>query len=314
MKLGSAYELADEADGPPQPFVLIGSQVYGNQENPFVNSSGCHLGANPPDGVCDYYFLAPTSALRNAQSFLVQDIAWDSFRKNGTIEFAPALDKLSIASTYPPGDFSGKSVKAKATDTTFFSVSGFDLGKLDTTQGCDDPDHLKQYCLKLFIGTEAVDPPQVKVASQNLATFLFSVGAIGKSKSVRFQVTEKPFVANKLGPDLPVEWDLAVPKTTDDASKASISPSYLYKGDSQPVTVTGGGIDFSTVKDVLFENTPIFTVTSKKPEASEIKFLVPTSVTNSSGRKEFTIELVAVGKDGKSTTTTATVTVDVVRR
>jgi hypothetical protein len=35
--LGQQYNLDDNADGPPQPFVLIGSQVYGNQESPFVS-------------------------------------------------------------------------------------------------------------------------------------------------------------------------------------------------------------------------------------------------------------------------------------
>jgi hypothetical protein len=313
MKLGSAYTLTDDSDGLPQPFVLIGSQVYGVQENPFVRSPGCRTVSGGSSGAdCDFVFLAPTSSLRNAQSFLVQDIAWDSLKKRGTIDFAPAFDKLAITSTYPTDDpfdpnKTTPATKAKGTDQTFFTVSGFDFGKLDTTDSCNDS--LKQYCLRWFVGKDSESPPSFTIASQNLATFLFSLKDVGKATTVRFQVVDKPLVGARVGPDLPVEWDLPVPKADASTAKPAVSPAYLYKGDSQTVTVSGGGLDFSYVRDVLFEKTMVFQ-SPPKPDSSELKFLVSTDVTKSPGRKEFTIEL--VDKDGKPSK--ATISVDVVLR
>jgi hypothetical protein len=312
MKLGSGYALPDESDGQPQPFVLIGTQVYGVQESPFVRSPGCIRGASrsaEPD--CNYFFLAPTNSLRNAESFLVQDIAWDSLKKRGTIDFAPAFDKLTISATYPTDDpfddsQGAQKTKAQATDETLFAVSGFDFGKLDTSDACNPSE--KNYCLRLFVGSGDNGAYGITIASQNLATFRFSAGDLGKAKAISFRVFRKPVNEASIGPDLPIQWDLQIPKTDDSATKPSISPAYLFKSDSQTVTVTGGGIDFSLVKDVKFDGKIIFT--PDKPSATELKFLVSTDVTKSVGRKEFTIDL--VGKDGKPST--STISVDVVLR
>ena len=316
MKLGSDYALPDESDGQPQPFVLIGSQVYGVQENPFVRSPGCIPGgglSNEPD--CNYYFLASTSSLRNAQAFLVQDIAWDLLRKKGTIDFAPAFDKLTISSTYPTGDpfddtEATPKAKSQGTDENLFAVSGFDFGKLDASDNCNPADKTKTYCLRLFVGNGENGAYAINIASQNLATFRFTSGDLGKAKAISFQVFGKPVNEASIGPDLPVRWDLQIPKTDDSTTKPSVSPAYLYKSDSQTVTVTGGGLDFSFVRDVLFDGKPYFTAPTANKPSSELKFLVSTDVTKTTGRKEFTIEL--VDKDGKPST--ATISVDVVLR
>jgi hypothetical protein len=281
MKLGPTYNLDDDEDGLPQPFVLIGSQVYGVQETPFL-SSPCRQ--NPDSPVeCEYDFLAPTSALKNAQSFLVQDISWDSFKKRGTIEFAPSLDKIAVLASYPADKAAGQ-----GPPSTAFAVSGYKLNLLDAT--CTDP---KKYCLRANIGEEQNLAMSLHVASENEA--LITLGPTGKAKSIRFLV----------GPvDKSVEWDLALPKTEEPA-KPSLSPPYLFKGDSQTVSISGGDIDFSAVKDVKFDGKLYFTPTPDptKPSADKLELLITSDVTKTGGRKEFVIDLVdsKTGKPSKIT-------------
>jgi hypothetical protein len=303
LSLGSKYLLDDSADGPPQPFVLIGAQIYGNQENPFMSSSGCHPNSNILLGPqCDYYFVAQNTSLKNAQSFLVQDIAWDFLKRRGTIQFAPAFDKLTISSTYSTSA-GGADVATPKDIDTFFIVSGFDFNKMDTSPICTN--RQKPYCLRMYVGNEiktgpAIAPvpadPLVQVASDNTATFLLSAGDLGKAKAVRFQIADNSPSPSTPDPEA-VEWDLAVPKA-EDSTKVSVSPTYLYKGDSQTAKVTGTGIDFTNVTDVLYDG-KIYTTTPKKA-ADSIQLLITTEVTKTSGRKEFTIEF-ADDKNGKKT-------------
>jgi hypothetical protein len=312
MKLGSEYALGDDDDGSPQPFVLIGSQVYGVQENPFVRSMGCRTVDDATGPECDYNFLAPTSLLMNAQSFLVEDIAWDTLKKRGTIDFGPAFDKLAISSAYPTkNDDNPKGMnpaaKPQDTDTTLFAVSGFNLGELDTSEGCGGSRPLR-YCLELFIGNEKKSPALVTVASENLATILISSGALGKAKDIRFQIHKKGADAGPILWDLPVEWDLPIPKA-EDSTKPSVTPAYLYKGDSQTVTITGGNVDFSTVKDVLF-NDKVYSPPPKTKTSTKMELLISTDITNAPGRKEFVMEI--VGAHG--TQSKASFFIDVARR
>jgi hypothetical protein len=239
----------------------------------------------------------------------VQDIAWDQLKRRGTIQFAPAFDKLTVSSTYPaPSD------APKGTDTTFFTVSGFDFKRTDLTQNCNDKK--KSYCLRMYIGNEQ-KPGLLQEATDNAATFLVSSGALGKAKAIRFQLadmayrpkTDVPWNDLTTDPEI-VEWDVPIPKA-DDTSKVSVNPTYMYKGDSQTATVTGGGINFSYLKDVLYDNKVYYTPPAgKKPAADKLELLISTDVTKTSGRKEFVIELV----DDKGNASTQKFVIDVTLR
>jgi hypothetical protein len=295
VKLGASNIIRDDEDGLPQPFVLIGSQVYGVQENPFLSSSNCRQAAIRsgvlPSAECNYDFLAPTSVLRNAQNFVVQDPSWDSFRKTGTITFAPSFDKLAIASTTTSDD------KSAGTNVTVLTISGFEFDRFDLP--CDRP-----YCLKVCVGDTCSLASAFKIFSPNEAAISLTNDKTVKPKNIRFIVSESK---DSLG----TEWDLALPKS-EDSTKPSVSPAYLYKGDSQTVTVSSGDVDFSTVKHVLFDGKPYPTPPLDVPRLPTDKLTLPitTDVTKTVGRKEFTIEL--LGSDSKLKK--LTFTIDVVLR
>ena len=311
FRLGNQYDLDDNADGQPQPFVMVGGQVYGNQESPFIEYSSCKSSANPSLGPqCDFDFVAQTSALKNAQTFLVRDIAWDDLKKRGTIQFAPSFDKLSISSIYPKPEH-----RAAGTDTTLFAVAGFEFKKMDLTPTCNDSANsdLRTYCLRAYVGNEYKEG-LLQRASDNEATFLLSSAALGKAKAIRFQLASKKDFQNTIPADLSadpnaVEWDLALPKA--DEAKVSVSPTYMFRGDSQTATVAGNGINLSALKDVLYDGKVYYTPTAtNKPSADKLEILISTDVTKTAGRKEFVIELV----DAQAKVSTQKFTIDVTLR
>jgi hypothetical protein len=292
-QLGSAYDIDDDSDGEPQPFVLVGSQLFGTQEAPFLDYE-CESYS------CSYDFVGPTSTLRNAQSFLVQDIRWDVLKRRDTIRFAPSFDKISSLSAPEKGN-------ATSADSTIYAISGFDLTKLDKT--CLDPD-LIQYCLKVTVGENTDVSKSIRVLSDNEAILSLRSDERGNAKSVRLAVCEPghPEIVLAL-------WDLSLPKS-DDSSKTAITPSLaiLYKGDSQTISLTREGVDFSTVKDVLFDGKPYFTPTpdgTTKGDSSKFDLLISTDITKTTGKKEFTVEFY----DSKTKKTSkATFTIDVALR
>jgi hypothetical protein len=89
VTMGSNYRLLEDEE--PKPLVLINGQVYGLRESPFVTKN-CNAG-NPPyiPAVCHYEFLAPTMSVRNGQTFLVRDLAWDKMRFGGNEQFVPSF-------------------------------------------------------------------------------------------------------------------------------------------------------------------------------------------------------------------------------
>jgi hypothetical protein len=128
VKLGRDYQYdptkpAAISDGKPNPFVMIGTQVYGMRETPYgpnlvfvpdakpdsAKTSG-HLDEQTPGSCsresnftkCTYGFIAPTTDIRNAQSFLVRDIAWNDMRYSGPIHFFPSVTTLSRISVGKP--------------------------------------------------------------------------------------------------------------------------------------------------------------------------------------------------------------------
>jgi hypothetical protein len=100
LDLGESYRLAE--DGEPRPLVLINSQVYGLKESPFLKGQ-CTPEALPPQPAipakCHYEFVVPTVNLRNGQTFLVRDLAWDQLRFAGTVEFIPSFTAAKVLAT-----------------------------------------------------------------------------------------------------------------------------------------------------------------------------------------------------------------------
>jgi hypothetical protein len=102
IQIGTYFNLRD--DSPPRPLFLIGNQVYGLHETPFVapapeycQPSNVITGAGPVE--CTYHFLASTEALRTAQTFIARDLSWIDFKKTGTIDFDPSFSGLVTLAT-----------------------------------------------------------------------------------------------------------------------------------------------------------------------------------------------------------------------
>jgi len=307
--LGSSYELDDVLDGEPKPFVLIGSQVYGLQETPFTYGD-CEQGETAP--YCIYKFVAPTATLRNAQSFLVRDIAWDAFRATGKVDFTPSFSNLAIASTTPyTASESSTSKRGSSTKSstekkeTFYTVSGFDFYKIE--QPCEDPANPKPssrliyernaglVCAKVFLGGDPLATEKVfKVITDNLAT-LDIVPSDTVAKSVRIQLWNPVLYHDSHDSGAEVEWDLALPK--DEEAKAVASPSFMRVGDSQ--TVSFSGTDWSKcvgAVSISFDGVQKFTGTLNQ-QTKALDILIPTYVTGFAGHKELTAT--CTGSDGK---------------
>lgn len=296
LTLGPAFNLSDSNDGPPQPYFLIGSTLFGVQETPYLQAS-CKPSQSPGSAAqCDYVFIAPTQLIRNSQDFLVEDIAWDSFKKRGTFSISPAFSALAVSSISPV-DPTG--VKKDPADVTVFSLSGFDFNNLDFA--CNDS---TKSCSHVFVGTTVINAPDI--SSRNVATLTLTSKTFSNAKALRITVQGKKSDAEEKS--IVEEWDLAFPKA-DASAKPSATPAFFYQGDSQTLTVSGGDVDFSTVKDVKFDGKVYYTP-STKPASSKLEFLVTTDVTKSEGHKEFTIDLL----DSQGKAKTATVAIDVARR
>lgn len=89
VTMGPNYRLAEDEE--PKPLALINGQVYGLRESPFMVTK-CDAG-NPPNtpAKCHFEFLAPTTSVRNGQTFLVRDLAWDKMQFGGNEQFVPSF-------------------------------------------------------------------------------------------------------------------------------------------------------------------------------------------------------------------------------
>ncbi len=137
LTMSDKYLADKKADGLPMPLVLIGSQVYGLKETPFREcdgeNCGCKTESHEPGSdkkkdkgeqqqdsgkpgplVCTYKFVAPTTDVRNAQSFLVKDLRWEDMSKRGTTNFFPLFSGLTATSS-PPDKQKSEDEKKAAT-------------------------------------------------------------------------------------------------------------------------------------------------------------------------------------------------------
>jgi len=96
IKSGPRFALED--DGPLKPLFLIGTQVYGLHESPFLETPdrACRSRRWEKGVTCTYHFLASTDVLRAAESFTVRDLAWMQLKKSGKIDFDPSFSSLTL--------------------------------------------------------------------------------------------------------------------------------------------------------------------------------------------------------------------------
>lgn len=291
LNFGGSYRLPDrqsQRDGLPKPLVLIANQVYGVKESPFSHQR-C---AGQPDGskvVCTYQFVAPTSDVRNAQSFLVRDLRWDDLEKGGDVDFYPMFSALATSSTYPPKpDDPALPGAPKPGTTSFFEVSGYDFDKLLPL--CVIPPAVAtrdRPCLRIWIGNEdRTDDVQFDVITKSVAVLTADKSDLGDAKAIRF------LLSGTAPPRFPidnswVEWDLALPKA--DTSKPSPTPGYLRVADSGIVSFVGGDLSTIDPTTVTFETSKL--VATYNAEKKSLDVSITTDVTKLPGHKELNAKI-----------------------
>jgi len=276
VNIGGGYDPDPRKDGSLKPFIMIGNQIYGLKETPFLES-GC-AGA-----VCKFAFLAPTTALRNAQSFIVKDLAWQHMEITGRVKFAPSYTSMTLLNPVKP-EPADKSVKPAPADKSldlFYTIAGFDIPK---APACSKEDEGKSgsYCLKIYAGVDQQLQAGFAPVSDNTATLKASSADLTSIKKLRFVLRSGP------EPKDATEWDLDVtlPKSADSKTGTPVaSPAYLATGDSRKVVFTGP--DFSDVDHVTFDGTIILPATFNA-ETKSLEVMVSTAVTGKPGHKEFT--------------------------
>jgi hypothetical protein len=318
------------ADGLPMPLVLIGSQVYGLRETPFQECVGesCRCkpdsaeedsdkngdkkktdGAKKGSLVCTYKFVAPTTDVRNAQSFLVKDLRWEDMSRKGTTDFFPLFSALtatsSPADTTCPDKNSTPPAKpcpdpAPAKSATLM-VSGFDFDKLkdrpvkdkgksvpatdtDCIASPNDP------CLKVIVGDDDKNVPKFTPVTRNLATLVLPQGVPKGAKTARFLLTGEPL--SNLG-EYNVEWDLALPKP-DKTVDVTATPATLRVSDSRAVVFEGDQIANVDKTTVRFYGDTLQTLVADFLDPNDKKKLtvyVTTAVTKTPGHKELSVDI-----------------------
>jgi hypothetical protein len=295
ITLGGDFNISANTDRPPHPLVMIGDSVFGLKETPYLDSGGlCFTvtGGGNTSTQCQYNFIVPTTALRNAQIFQLRDLSWYHFAASGRVAFAPSFSSLAVlsaadssggaaATSHPrPTTASSPHSAADAPNPgTIYTITGFDFSRIKPQ--CNTGESLTP-CLNVFAGETRLPTDKFHVQSDNTATMTLTAAELGKTKAIRFQLDWDASRPTNLGNR--VEWSLNLPK---DQNKTVASPAFLRAGDSQLVSFTGGDL-CSTVKNysVAFEGIPLPT-----PHCSgnTLQVTVTTTVTKLPGHKDFTL-------------------------
>jgi hypothetical protein len=242
---GNNYRI--DPDGPLHPLVLVGAQVYGLHETPFLEDARDACGLTPV--VCTYHFIAPTSVLRTAQTYTFRDLSWTNMKKGGRIDFDPSFNGLTVLG---PDSSSSGSDAAQATGKVppVYALSGTDFTKLatGTNWNCETSS-----CLEVFQGFSplTLTKEDFEVTSPTSAILRFGpqassprigLQAVGGVQKVVLSVPPPPAGAPPAPPAQPL-----LLFTTDD-SRPSLSSNYEI---TPPTTVYAGppGIDTSPFQD-----------------------------------------------------------------
>jgi hypothetical protein len=172
---GPSWKLG--VDGTPHPLIMIGSQVYGLHETPFLEPT--ERACVQPDSMggitCTYHFLASTSVLRAAQNYMLRDLAWTNFKTNGKIEFDPSfggLTALTGSSGAGGSDGTSDGTAAGGKAASIYALSGSDLLKISALGKLNCVD---RGCLEVFQGLSkfTLDGDNFQVSSQTTAVMAF---------------------------------------------------------------------------------------------------------------------------------------------
>ena len=298
-----------QADGPQHPLVMIGTDVYGLKEKPFLDDSSCR---KLPTGThCTFSFAAPSDSLHGAHTFLVRDLAWDSRGSLGTIQFDPAFSGLApmakkdTTSAAPPGGAGappapaagGAPTPAASGVPAWFELTGSDLWQLHSfyvsgISACRDDGS----CLYAYDDDGLplpLNPRTFRVVSDTVA-------GIKLLPIATLHLAWQPSGGQK-----PVLWELK-PKTDDSKPKLVADTPVLYVADSRLVTFSG--IDLSKVTAVTFEGNTLVSKINKK----DLQVVVTTLVTAKPGHKE--LQAVQPDPNDKTKTTTTQLALEVVVR
>jgi hypothetical protein len=293
-------------DGPQDYKILIGSNVYGLQETPFLGKPLCPKPADDGPLTCSYLFTAQTSALRSAQTFLARDIAWDEYGKRGTIKLEPEFDSIKKIS----GAGSGGSQKCGGIDAKsrvplspcWYEVKGAGFTQITAHQlgACVGP------CLLVYKDTssgkyQVLTPPPAFQAQpmpappahgNNLVIVDDTTLRISDSSSDQLSTLHLVWQHSPLAKV--VDWQLALKKP--DESPITADPSVLHVNDSRAVKFVGSsliGFQSATFEGVAIPKNPTATAgasdssgTVAGNSGNSVTLQIPSSVTAKPGYKE----------------------------
>lgn len=306
LTMGKKYRVEEDADGVPAPLVLIGSQVYGLKETPFNQCGGkdCHCTTDTDPTVCTYKFIAPTTDVRNAQSFLVKDLRWEDMSQKGATDFFPLFSSLTATSSSTDTDTPCPKPPAKPcpelapAKTATLMISGFDFDKLKDrpvtakSLPATDPSCIPSTsapCLKVIVGDEGQNvSAKFTPVTRNTATLTFPKGLPKDAKTARFLLSGEP--TGDIG-EYTVEWDIALPRP-DKSGGITATPATLRVSDSRAVVFEGDQIPNVDVHTVTFfgETAQILVATLDAPK-KQLTVYVTTAVTKTPGHKELSVDI-----------------------
>lgn len=326
LKYGALYLERDQEgqdlDGAIRPLLLIGSDVYGLQQKPFLKPLDSRANPCPPNPnedkgtTCTYEFIAPTDSLRSAQTFLARDPAWN-FSRTSTIDIGPtftgitslaaAANAAAAGNAAAPGDVDLVAALAGNPPTPGDYVvtgSGFRTFLNVCTLRPDCEFYVYAYVDQS--NPVSLTPANFRILSDTTAIFHLDT-APKKSLKIAWYPASRMYTTSD---NLPVAWDIAIPSdSSGKPANPTASPSFLYAGDSETVTFTA---DFSKVNvvNVVFEGTTIL-LTGPLAKPKSLKVPIPVAVTKIPGHKQFVVNTTTVSG---ATPGTITLDLDVVKR
>jgi hypothetical protein len=290
-------------DGPADYKILIGSDVYGLQDTPFLDQPNCATNADNGEVDCPYSFTAQTSALKAAQTFLVRDIAWDPSGKRGTIQFAPSFTSIasisSIDSTATDGSAGkcGETKNGRTNPPCWYEVKGSSFNRISLfhPNGCT-PLPCYSGTLSVFKDSElaSFEPLPVVVANTQNKTATTTLLVIDDTNvriadSSSDKLTTLHFIWHQDPQVAPVEWPLTLKKAS--AATITSDPPFLHVADSRAVKFSGQ--DFTGFQSATFDGTvPVLKAASsetnpdKNGDKNSLTLQIPSAVTAKSGYKE----------------------------
>jgi hypothetical protein len=325
MKMGSRYFYkppSRDGDGKPAPLVLIGGAVYGLRETPFsvpANEKSlrddelCESEENGDSTVCKYAFIAPTTDIRNAQTFVVKDVAWSNAKYVGKIRFLPSFSdvaKATWAQTLKPAEKKTKvktppavpAPPAPAVPPTeeppandagsdpglIYTVKGFNLGGLTQCpkiqgrkprpQNPKSGTDIEQLCVTM------APAGMLEVVSDTSATLTLPSSYTGIT-GVQLRLSSlTDATSDKTSWERRVVWDLPIAKTDEPKAVGTLQ---AHVGDSGQVSFTGTDKNLPAVKSIIFDGVPLAGPEPVyDPKKKTLTVYLTTQVTRRAGHKD----------------------------